>query len=100
MLDYNQEAERYDASRGGEPRAAAAAKAVLSLVPEETRSLLDVGCGTGIVTRRLSAARAGMRVVGVDLTDAMARRAAARLPGAVVLADSRQLPLRTAGWRR
>ncbi|WP_371663656.1 class I SAM-dependent methyltransferase [Streptomyces sp. NBC_00280] len=92
MLDYNQEAERYDASRGGEPRAAAAAKAVLSLVPEETRSLLDVGCGTGIVTRRLSAARAGMRVVGVDLTDAMARRAAARLPGAVVLADSRQLP--------
>ncbi|MEH0417219.1 class I SAM-dependent methyltransferase [Streptomyces sp. B21-083] len=92
MLDYNQEAERYDASRGGEPRAAAAAEAVLSLVPEEARSLLDVGCGTGIVTRRLAAGRAGIRVAGVDLTDAMARRAAARLPGAVVLADSRQLP--------
>jgi len=92
VLDYNQEAERYDALRGGEPRAAAAADAVLSLVPEEARSLLDVGCGTGIVTRRLAAARAGMRVAGVDLTDAMARRAAARLPGAVVLADSRQLP--------
>ncbi|MFE6527020.1 class I SAM-dependent methyltransferase [Streptomyces sp. NPDC057794] len=94
MLDYDKEAERYDASRGGEPRAAAAAEAVLGLVPEGARSLLDVACGTGIVTRRLAAARAGLRVTGVDLTPAMARRAAARLPGAVVRADSRRLPFR------
>ncbi|MFC9503402.1 class I SAM-dependent methyltransferase [Streptomyces sp. NPDC057002] len=94
MLDYDKEAERYDASRGGEPRAAAAAEAVLSLVPRQTRSLLDLGCGTGIVTRRLAAARDGMRVTGVDLALAMARQAAARLPGAVVLADSRRLPFR------
>ncbi|MEU3851796.1 class I SAM-dependent methyltransferase [Streptomyces sp. NPDC029554] len=94
MLDYDKEAERYDASRGGEPRAAAAADAVLGLVPEGTRGLLDVACGTGIVTRRLAAARAGMRVIGVDLTPAMARQAAARLPGAVVRADSRRLPFR------
>ncbi|MFI6370338.1 class I SAM-dependent methyltransferase [Streptomyces sp. NPDC050546] len=94
MLDYDKEAERYDASRGGEPRAAAAAEAVLSLVPPQTRGLLDLGCGTGIVTRRLAAARAGMRVTGVDLAAAMARQAAARLPGAVVLADSRRLPFR------
>ncbi|MFC9126157.1 class I SAM-dependent methyltransferase [Streptomyces sp. NPDC057099] len=94
MLDYDKEAARYDASRGGEPRAAAAAEAVLSLVPPDTRSLLDLGCGTGIVTRRLAAAREGMRVTGVDLALAMARQAAARLPGAVVLADSRRLPFR------
>ncbi|MET9391114.1 class I SAM-dependent methyltransferase [Streptomyces sp. NPDC006624] len=94
MLDYDKEAERYDASRGGEPRAAAAAQAVLSLVPATARTLLDVGCGTGIVTRRLAADRDGMRVTGVDLAPAMARRAAARLPGAVVLADSRRLPFR------
>ncbi|MFI7016447.1 class I SAM-dependent methyltransferase [Streptomyces sp. NPDC050164] len=94
MLDYDKEAERYDASRGGEPRAAAAAAAVLSLVPPDARSLLDVACGTGIVTRRLAAARDGMRVTGVDLAPAMARQAAARLPGAVVLADSRRLPFR------
>ncbi|MGW8065437.1 class I SAM-dependent methyltransferase [Streptomyces ziwulingensis] len=92
MLDYDEEAERYDASRGGEPRAAAAAEAVLSLVPPRARSLLDVACGTGIVTRRLAAGRDGMRVTGADLSSAMARRAAARLPGAVVLADSRRLP--------
>ncbi|NEB11380.1 SAM-dependent methyltransferase, partial [Streptomyces coelicoflavus] len=43
MLDYDKEAERYDESRGGEPRAAAAARAVLSLVPRQARRLLDVG---------------------------------------------------------
>ncbi|WP_395571325.1 class I SAM-dependent methyltransferase [Streptomyces sp. BK79] len=92
MLDYDKEAEVYDASRGGEPRAEAAARAVLSLVPPGARELLDVGCGTGIVTRRLADGRPGLRVTGADLAPAMARRAAARLPGAVVLADSRRLP--------
>ncbi|MFE9168918.1 class I SAM-dependent methyltransferase [Streptomyces kebangsaanensis] len=92
MLDYDKEAEHYDASRGGEPRAAAAARAVLGLIPYGARELLDVGCGTGIVTRRLTAARAGLRVTGADRADAMVRQAAARLPGAVVLADSRRLP--------
>ncbi|WP_217135965.1 class I SAM-dependent methyltransferase [Streptomyces sp. AC558_RSS880] len=92
MLDYDEEAERYDASRGGEPRAAAAADAVLGLVPGGARDLLDVACGTGIVTRRFAAARAGLRVTGADLSPAMTRMAAARLPGAVVRADSRRLP--------
>ncbi|MEU0221006.1 class I SAM-dependent methyltransferase, partial [Streptomyces sp. NPDC006265] len=94
MLDYDKEAERYDASRGGEPRAAAAAEAVLRLVPPDTRRLLDVACGTGIVTRRLAVTRDGMRVTGVDLAPAMARQASTRLPGAVVRADSRRLPFR------
>ncbi|MFH9674197.1 class I SAM-dependent methyltransferase [Streptomyces sp. NPDC017405] len=92
MLDYEQEAGRYDASRGGEARAEAAARAVLGLVPPGPGRLLDVACGTGIVTRRLAAARPGLRVTGADLTPAMAGRAAARLPGAIVRADSRRLP--------
>ncbi|NEA84849.1 class I SAM-dependent methyltransferase [Streptomyces sp. SID14436] len=95
MLDYDEEAERYDASRGGEPRAGAAADAVLALLPDTTRDLLDVACGTGIVTRRFTA-RPGLRVTGVDLAPAMTRRAAARLPGAVVRGDSRRLPVRDA----
>ncbi|MFJ4691189.1 class I SAM-dependent methyltransferase [Streptomyces sp. NPDC088766] len=94
MLDYDEEAARYDASRGGEPRAAAAAEAVLALLPDGTRGLLDVACGTGIVTRRL-AGRDGLRVTGVDLAAAMVRQAAVRLPGAVVRADSRRLPFRS-----
>lgn len=92
MLDYDKEADVYDASRGGEPRAAAAADAVLGLVPAAARRLLDVACGTGIVTRRFASARPALRVTGADLTHAMAHRAAARLPGAIVLADSRRLP--------
>lgn len=94
MLDYDKEAGDYDALRGGEPRAEAAARAVLGLVPEGARRLLDLACGTGIVTRRIAAARPGTRVTGVDLTHAMARRAAARLPGAVVIGDARRLPFR------
>ncbi|MCT9083177.1 class I SAM-dependent methyltransferase, partial [Streptomyces fulvoviolaceus] len=92
MLDYDKEADAYDTSRGGEPRAAAAADAVLGLVPAAARRLLDVACGTGIVTRRLATARPGLGVTGADLTHAMVRMAAVRLPGAIVLADSRQLP--------
>ncbi|MDX3640462.1 class I SAM-dependent methyltransferase [Streptomyces sp. MB09-02B] len=94
MLDYDKEAGDYDALRGGEPRAEAAAHAVLGLVPEGARRLLDIACGTGIVTRRLAAARPGTRVTGVDLTYAMASRAAARLPGSVVIGDGRRLPFR------
>ncbi|MFI0806778.1 class I SAM-dependent methyltransferase [Streptomyces echinatus] len=92
MLDYEKEAGRYDASRGGEARAEAAAQAVLGLIPGGAGRLLDVACGTGLVTRRLADARPGLRVTGADLTPAMVRMASARLPGAVVRADSRRLP--------
>jgi ubiquinone/menaquinone biosynthesis C-methylase UbiE len=92
VLDYDKEAAAYDATRGGEPRAEAAAAAVLGLIPARTEQLLDLACGTGIVTRRLVAALPATRVTGVDLTYGMARVAAARLPGSVLLADSRRLP--------
>ncbi|MEU6664997.1 class I SAM-dependent methyltransferase [Streptomyces sp. NPDC046727] len=92
MLDYDKEADGYDVSRGGEARAAAAAQAVLGLIPAGPGRLLDVACGTGIVTRRLAAERPGLRVTGADLTPAMVRRASGRLPGAIVRADTRRLP--------
>ncbi|MEU9699414.1 class I SAM-dependent methyltransferase [Streptomyces sp. NPDC047981] len=91
MLDYDAEADRYDETRGGVPRAEAAAGAVLRLVPPEARTLLDLACGTGLVTERL--VRPGLRVYGADAAAGMARRAARRVPGGVVLADARALPL-------
>ncbi|MEH0973560.1 class I SAM-dependent methyltransferase [Micromonospora sp. CPCC 205546] len=49
------------------------------VAPGAERSLLDVGCGTGIVAARF--ASAGYRVVGVDVSEAMIARARARLAG-------------------
>lgn len=94
-VNYDAEAALYDATRGGVPRAEAAAEAVLSLVPWSARTLLDIGCGTGIVTARLAPGRPGLRVLGADALYGMARKAAERV-GAVVLADVRRLPLAAA----
>lgn len=91
VLDYDAEADRYDETRGGVPRAEAAAGAVLRLVPPGARTLLDLACGTGLVTERLT--RPGLRVYGADAATGMARRAGRRVPGGVVLADARRLPL-------
>nr|WP_324605751.1 methyltransferase domain-containing protein [Streptomyces sp. NRRL B-24484] len=74
MLDYDGEAATYDATRGGEERAGAAAL------------LVDVACGTGIVTARLR--RPGRTVLGVDRSGGMAAVAAGRLPGHVLLGDA------------
>ncbi|MFJ6854626.1 class I SAM-dependent methyltransferase [Streptomyces sp. NPDC091271] len=95
MLDYDTEAARYDRTRGGEPRAEAAAGAVLRLLPPSARTLLDVGCGTGLVTRQIAQGRPALRVFGADASYGMARLARQRI-GAVTLADVRQLPLRPA----
>ncbi|MER5933469.1 class I SAM-dependent methyltransferase [Streptomyces sp. NPDC002054] len=90
MVDYDAEAEAYDAMRGGVPRAEAAARAVLGLLPPDTATLLDLGCGTGIVTCRM--ARPGLRVLGVDASPGMARMALGRgVP--VALASATRLPL-------
>ncbi|WP_079406666.1 class I SAM-dependent methyltransferase [Streptomyces sp. 3211] len=91
-LDYDAEAEAYDATRGGTPRAEAAAEAVLGLLPAHARTLLDLGCGTGIVTGLLN--RPGLRVLGADASHAMAATALRRgVP--VALADAARLPVRS-----
>src|SRR5205807_978626 len=46
---YDSESPRYDRTRGGEARAAAAAAAILELLPSAARTVLDVAGGTGIV---------------------------------------------------
>ncbi|MFG2292558.1 class I SAM-dependent methyltransferase [Streptomyces sp. NPDC048603] len=92
LVDYDAEADAYDATRGGVPRAEAAAAAVLGLLPPGTRTLLDLGCGTGIVTARLH--RPGLRVLGLDASSGMAAMASARgVP--VLLGTGTRLPFRT-----
>lgn len=52
----------------------------------------DLGCGPALDAERF--ARAGYRVVGVDLSAGMLRMAARRLPGRLAQAELRALPLR------
>ncbi|MFG2716878.1 class I SAM-dependent methyltransferase [Streptomyces sp. NPDC048416] len=93
MIDYDGEAGGYDASRGGEARAAATAEAVEQLLPAETCALVDVACGTGIVTRRLS--RPGRTILGVDRSQGMLALASGRLPHRVVRGDATRLPIKS-----
>ncbi len=87
--DYDGQAERYDASRGGTERARAAAQAVHTLLPERG-TVLDLATGTGIVTCELAAL--GHLVHGVDLSAEMLRQARIRLPGHLVRGDVYRLP--------
>jgi SAM-dependent methyltransferase len=94
VLDYDREAARYDATRGGDARADAAADAIEALLPAaagQAARIADVGCGTGIVTVRLL--RPGRWVLGVDGSAAMAAVAAGRMPGRITLGDVTRLPV-------
>ena len=87
-FDYAVEAAHYDATRGGEERAEAAAAAITGLVPV-LGTVLDVGGGTGIVSKRIEAR--GHRVAVSDLILEMLRPAKARLPGAAACMDASRL---------
>jgi SAM-dependent methyltransferase len=89
VLNYDAEADRYDATRGGAARGQAAADAVLDLLPGDARVLVDVGCGTGVVTQYV--VRPSLTVIGVEPSRGMATKAATRLP--VILGSAERLPL-------
>lgn len=93
MLDYDREAEHYDDSRGGQPRAEAAAAAVRSLLPaDRSLTVVDVAGGTGIVAATLGSRL--VRVVVADLSEGMLRQAARRMPGLQVRTSAFSLPVR------
>ncbi len=92
MLDYDDEADHYDETRGGEPRARAAAAAINSMLPSSRALVLvDIGGGTGIVADALNTA--GRRVVVLDQSAGMLAHAARRLPGCQLRATAVALPL-------
>jgi len=87
---YDAAADAYDESRGGDARAAAVAAEVHRLVPG-AGLLVDVAGGTGSVAAALMSL--GHEVLVADASAGMLRHAVRRLPGRVVRADARRLPL-------
>jgi ubiquinone/menaquinone biosynthesis C-methylase UbiE len=87
---FDSVADRYDATRGGEPRGLAYASELAHHL-EVDRAVVDLGTGTGVVA--LGLRRLGFDVVGVDISPGMLSRAIQRLGPCVVQGDTGQLPL-------
>ncbi len=68
--DFDDLADRYT-----QPVAEALARAIR---PAERRTVIDMGCGTGIVARAVAAQSPAPKVVGVDLSEGMLATAALR----------------------
>jgi SAM-dependent methyltransferase len=88
-VSFDRVANRYDETRGGEERGAAAAA---DLVPHLSGSgrLLEIGIGTGLVAAAL--ATGGRSVLGIDVSTAMLGYARERIGGRVAVADAARLP--------
>lgn len=99
---YAKTADRYDDWADGVNRRAADKLAQLAAIqPDEV--VIDAGCGTGLLTRRLALDRsAGGRALGIDVSPAMLEIAeATRPPGAPIvfsrgLVEDLGLPIRSA----
>lgn len=95
---FDEQAPIYDEGMQGNH-----ARALYPCILEEARramkgtpvpSVLDVGCGTGMLSERLLGAFPSCRLTGVDLSPAMVERARARLAGRAEVreADAERLP--------
>lgn len=95
---FDEQAPIYDEGMQGDH-----ARALYPCILEEARramegipvpSVLDVGCGTGMLSERLLGAFPSCRLTSVDLSPAMAERARARLAGRAEVreADAERLP--------
>ncbi len=92
--EYDQLADLYDETRGGEGRGAQYAADLAARLPAGEGPVLEVGVGTGVVA--LGLARRGVPVVGLDVSPPMLARARARLGPVVLLGDAMEMPLASA----
>jgi len=86
---FDRIADRYDETRGGEPRGAVIAADVAPWLMAGT--VLEVAVGTGVVATALTAA--GHPTLGIDLSPEMIARARVRLGPRVAIGDARTLPV-------
>jgi ubiquinone/menaquinone biosynthesis C-methylase UbiE len=90
-LSFDRIADAYDRTRGGMGRGRRFAEELAPFF-DPGRPLFEVGIGTGLIA--LGLRELGFGVAGVDLSEAMARTARARIGPSVALGDARRLPVR------
>jgi ubiquinone/menaquinone biosynthesis C-methylase UbiE len=93
MTEFDQLAELYDETRGGEARGDEYATDIDSLLPKGVGPVLEIGVGTGVVA--LGLRRRGRRVVGLDLSSPMLSRARSRLGDVLIRSDALQMAVGT-----
>jgi len=94
VTEFDQLAEHYDETRGGEQRGDEYAADIDAHLPPGEGPILEIGVGTGVVALGLQ--RRGRSVVGVDLSAPMLVRARKRLGPVVVHTDALQMSIATA----
>ncbi|HET9733165.1 MAG TPA: class I SAM-dependent methyltransferase [Acidimicrobiales bacterium] len=93
MTAFDDIADLYDETRGGERRGDEYAADVDRHLPPGDGPILEIGVGTGVVA--LGLARRGRNVVGVDLSFPMLTRARDRLGPTVALSDALRMGIGT-----
>jgi malonyl-CoA O-methyltransferase len=92
-LDFSAGAERYDSGASGRVSRQFHEAVVAAAPLGPGARVLDVGCGTGALLRRLMAARPGIEASGVDVAAGMLVVARRACPGATILeAPAEALP--------
>ncbi len=94
VTEYDQLAEHYDETRGGERRGDEYAADIDAVIPPGDAPILEIGVGTGVVA--LGLARRGRTVLGLDLSAPMLARARSRLGPVLVRCDAMQMSIATA----
>jgi ubiquinone/menaquinone biosynthesis C-methylase UbiE len=92
--EFDQIAEHYDQTRGGERRGDEYADSLLKLLPAGEEPLLEIGVGTGVVA--LGLVRRGRKVLGLDVSCPMLARAKTRLGPVLVQSDAARMAIATA----
>jgi len=94
VTEFDQLAEHYDETRGGEQRGDEYAEDIHARLPSGESPILEIGVGTGVVA--LGLARRGRDVIGLDLSAPMLARAHERLGDRVVRSDAMRMAIATA----
>jgi ubiquinone/menaquinone biosynthesis C-methylase UbiE len=93
VTEFDELADHYDETRGGEFRGAAYAAYIDRHIPPADGPILEIGVGTGVVA--LGLRRLGRAVIGLDLSTPMLRGAMSRLGPVLVRSDAMQMALAT-----